>query len=421
MLPFLIMLNQIDYSLYSTSPEFFWYGVARVVASILGYMGAVLIFWQILLGSRFIVGLFTRNILEVNKIHQNLGKYGTLLIFAHPILVSIGFFQNINWRLTIVDYGNLTDHVVFGKFAFLILLTIYVTSAFLRGKLKFRPWSYIHYFSYPMFALVLLHVIDLGRFWNDSMYFQIFWICLAISFIAILIHRVCKFYGIGKYKLELLNSEVMAGDILVLSLKFNSDNFSHMYGQYVYLQSGRGHEAHPFSIVDYDKKSKIIKLGIKMLGKYTTQLKNAKVGSEMFLDGPYGELMLATKMKTSKIFVAGGIGITPFVEYLKKSQDNDAILLNCNRDVDNVLFHEELQKKLGDRYYDFISEMQIQPSKNLFCCRLDANVIRENFDLSMIDGSQIFICGSNAFNNSIKKVFMELGVNVKNVNIESFG
>ena len=287
-LPFLIMLNQIDYSLYSTSPEFFWYGVAGVVASILGYIGAVFIFWQILLGSRFIVGVFTRNILEVNKIHQNLGKYGTLLILAHPILASLGFFQSYTWWFTIVDYGNLTDNVIYGKFAFLILLTIYVTSAFLRGKLKFRPWSYIHYFSYPMFALVLLHVIDLGRFWNDSMYFQIFWICLAISFIAILIHRVCKFYGIGKYKLELLNSEVMAGDILVLSLKFNSDNFSHMYGQYVYLQSGRGYEAHPFSIVDYDKKVKLSSLVSRCLVNIPLNLRMPRLDLKCFSMGLMG-------------------------------------------------------------------------------------------------------------------------------------
>jgi predicted ferric reductase len=56
-----------------------------------------------------------------------------------------------------------------------------------------------------------------------------------------------------------------------------------------------------------------IRLSIKALGDYSSWIRSVSQGSNVFLEGPYGRFSYYFNPARSYVWIAGGIGITPFV------------------------------------------------------------------------------------------------------------
>jgi hypothetical protein len=54
-------------------------------------MGIVLLLWMYILGTKSVMGLVFRDLAPVLKIHKWIGKYGTLAIFLHPVLITFSY------------------------------------------------------------------------------------------------------------------------------------------------------------------------------------------------------------------------------------------------------------------------------------------------------------------------------------------
>jgi predicted ferric reductase len=87
-------------------------------------------------------------------------------------------------------------------------------------------------------------------------------------------------------------------------------------------------ESHPFTISSAPHEDSL-RLTIKASGDFTRHLfRNLKVGTEAIVEGPYG--MFDYKTGGSKqIWLAGGIGVTPFLSFIR-----DLELNPLDRDVD---------------------------------------------------------------------------------------
>ncbi|HSX47206.1 MAG TPA: FAD-dependent oxidoreductase [Patescibacteria group bacterium] len=73
-----------------------------------------------------------------------------------------------------------------------------------------------------------------------------------------------------------------------------------------------------------------------------------KPGEELFMNGPFGDFVLPKLIQTPLIFVAGGIGITPFhsiLEWLDKSNEERPIkMIYGVNNEDDIVFMEALDK-----------------------------------------------------------------------------
>ncbi|MEQ1666390.1 MAG: hypothetical protein ABL927_13550, partial [Bdellovibrionales bacterium] len=65
------------------------------LALITGFIGTVFLMWQFILGTRTITGLIYKDQNWALKIHKWLGKWGTLAIFAHPILITYAYGESL--------------------------------------------------------------------------------------------------------------------------------------------------------------------------------------------------------------------------------------------------------------------------------------------------------------------------------------
>lgn len=93
----------------------------------------------------------------------------------------------------------------------------------------------------------------------------------------------------------------------------------HRAGQFALVTFDRIEGAHPFSLSCADNGSGLLGFQIKALGDYTRKIpQQLRSGQAVTLEGPYGRFDLNSGRKNAQqIWVAGGIGITPFLAALE--------------------------------------------------------------------------------------------------------
>ncbi|MGB4361203.1 MAG: ferric reductase, partial [Rhodoferax sp.] len=97
--------------------------------------------------------------------------------------------------------------------------------------------------------------------------------------------------------------------------------------------------AHPFTMASADQGDHTVSFQIKALGDYTRGLaRRLQPGQSVRVEGPYGRFDLGRrKRRARQIWIAGGIGVTPFLAWLASLQATPdkapaAELHYCTRD-----------------------------------------------------------------------------------------
>jgi ferredoxin-NADP reductase len=105
--------------------------------------------------------------------------------------------------------------------------------------------------------------------------------------------------------------------------------------------------ARDFSIASSPGESSLM-IATRMTGSaYKRSLADLPLGSSVRVNGPYGDFLLDTDPMRPAVFLAGGIGITPFRSMIKHAIEQHSpqrlTLVYCNRTPDDAAFLDELQ------------------------------------------------------------------------------
>ena len=113
-----------------------------------------------------------------------------------------------------------------------------------------------------------------------------------------------------------------------ITLRPRTSKLAHHAGQFLYVHFDSDktlEESHPFTISSAPNEEHV-RLSIKSSGDRTQHLHDRlKPGATAYVDGAYGQFNYKTGNK-KQIWIAGGIGITPFLSWI--------------RDLDHGLSHE---------------------------------------------------------------------------------
>lgn len=113
---------------------------------------------------------------------------------------------------------------------------------------------------------------------------------------------------------------------------------------------------HAFSLVCAPSENELIIATRMRDSAFKRALGALPVGAKVAVDGPFGSLTLHNKVARPACFIAGGIGITPFMSMLRHAagqQSNHRLaLLYSNRRPEDAAFLAELQQ-LARRNPDF--------------------------------------------------------------------
>jgi ferredoxin-NADP reductase len=110
------------------------------------------------------------------------------------------------------------------------------------------------------------------------------------------------------------------------------------------LQSAR----HTFSIVSAPFENELVIATRMRASPYKLALKALPIGSRLGIEGPFGSLTLHNERARPAVFIAGGIGITPFMSILRQATRDrlpqQLVLLYSNRRPEDAAFLAELQQ-----------------------------------------------------------------------------
>lgn len=193
-------------------------------------------------------------------------------------------------------------------------------------------------------------------------------------------------------------------------------------GQFVFLSvqnnSKVSSELHPYTISS-NPNDYSIRISSKKLGDFSSKLDNVKEGDIIRLIGPYGYFNKDNfKNNKNQIWIAGGIGVTPFLSMLSNEKDspsnNQISFFYSVKNESDQVYKTEIENNVKD-----LSNVSVNfnlDSKDGF---LTAQKI---LDLSKFNKEDclILICGPKPMMYALAKGFKSLGVDENNIVFEDF-
>ena len=264
---------------------------------------------------------------KIYRLHKWGGILAVLFAAAHWLLeMSEDLFENLAGRSARLDAdefsafpGGLRDlGEDLGEFVIYLMFAMLLLS--LWRQFSYRLWRPLHRAMPALYLLVVFHAVVLAPagYWQGPLG----WL-MAVLFVAGSVASVWSLTGrIGAGRSSegtVISVERVSRDILEVTCKLADTWRGHRAGQFAFVIFDRFEGHHPFTIASADRGDKTVTFAIKALGDYTQKLSGRLVaGDPVKVEGPYGRFQLdRARAGVRQIWVAGGIGITPFLAWLE--------------------------------------------------------------------------------------------------------
>jgi predicted ferric reductase len=248
---------------------------------------------------------------------------------------------------------------------------------------------------------------------------QFYWFCFIALFLLFTALRMRHLFGYGKVSYEVVRHSQKTKDVYVLHIKSLGKKIELHAGQYVYVQLGLLHEEHPFTVLDYDNESGEITIAYKVFGSYTKKMTKLMGADVVLIDGPYGVFTDEVSVhKRPSVFIAGGIGITPFVRHVIRDKHKKHWLFYANQTKQTAVFGDYLREVMGNKYVSILSRDSSHAVKNDERGHLNESLFAKYIDTP--SEYDYYICGPAGFIHSAKQSLQTLGIAAQQVHAEEF-
>jgi predicted ferric reductase len=149
----------------------------------------------------------------------------------------------------------------------------------------------------------------------------------------------------------------------------------------------------------------------------TRALRRLEVGAVAVVEGPYGSFSHQNVARARQVWIAGGIGVTPFLSMARGLGDHDRLAVDfyyCVEREQEAHFFDELRAIAARRPGFRVAVVPRDRHGFLSVERLAA----ENPDLRAAD---VLICGPPAMIESLRAQLSAAGVPAEQIHAEEFG
>lgn len=282
---------------------------------------------------------------------------------------------------------------------YLLLVMLVIT---LWKRFPYKAWRLLHKAMPVAYLVLVFHAVVLtpAAYWQQP----IGWLMAGLMLIGSLATIPVLRGTIGKPRQTqgtVLAVQPQSGGITEVHCQLEKSWSGHHAGQFAFVTFDKKEGAHPFTIASADQNNGQLTFQIKALGDYTNRLSNTlKPGQSLTLEGPYGCFNRSRHDRNARqVWIAGGIGITPFLAWLEALQTQpDAAVADlhyCVRDAANDPFVQRLSSlcaalpKVRLFVYDGQHQQQLT-AKQL--------VTETDHQLAM----EIWFCGPSGLANSLQ-------------------
>jgi predicted ferric reductase len=173
---------------------------------------------------------------------------------------------------------------------------------------------------------------------------------------------------------------------------------------------------HPFSITSAPHE-RTLRITVKAVGDYTRALRRLEVGAEAVVEGPYGSFSHRHVPGRAQVWLAGGIGVTPFLSMarsLRYANEPAVDLYYCVEHADEAHFLDEL-RAVAARRADFRVVLVPRDEAGFLTAE---RLAHETADLAARD---VLICGPPTMIDSLRSQLRGRGMPGERIHAEEFG
>lgn len=216
---------------------------------------------------------------------------------------------------------------------------------------------------------------------------------------------------VKKYLARIVTINTRIEGVYSLEIESLSKPFKYYPGQFLHLTMDEYNpaeqwpESRCFSMQS-NPGEKNIRITYAVKGMFTQKMEQSlKVGSEVWLKLPYGELFIKPHNKKNTVFIAGGTGITPFLSLFTyatfNSYENPRIYLGFKSPSHNI-------------YDGELNNLNIFHKKIFYETKDGPLDIRKIFDENRAD-CDYFISGPPLMLKSFRDYLLTIGVHINSI------
>lgn len=341
--------------------------------------------------------------------HHVTGVAAYVFLLLHPLALAAG-----NWQTSRVLAWHTLSPVeeswpVWSGWLGLLLLMIGLAATF-TPSIRYGAWRWLHALLGIGVVIGLVHLILLGI---DEPVLPI----LAIA-AAILGWRLLRGdLGLGARPYIVATARKLTARSVEIVLRPLADPVTLSTGQFVLVAFRNGPvyrgcgEFHPFTISSIDGDG-ALHLAVKALGDCTSRMLSIEPGVAARVIGGFGSF-LSEVSGAPQLWIAGGIGVTPFVALLNDGRlRHPARLLYLYRREDDATYLRELRQIAATdpnlTLQTIVTGDELPDIEGLLP------------DARELSGVECYLCGPPGLVGALKQVLSARGVAAQHIHFENF-
>jgi len=346
--------------------------------------------------------------------HRQVATAAFLLIFIHVLTVPISL---TGWKL-----GNYLAVIAFTGIVSIVLVTLAPRIAFLN-KLTggtYEGWKNLKKYIGIFFILAFIHSLTIGDPLDAFIainWVQLFFIFGTVSYLYTEVFgRFFKKYL--PYTVDTVKHPNVSTTEVTLRAKREPIK-KQRAGQFLFVRFPGDrtlNESHPFTISSAPHED-VLRVTAKASGDFTRYLFNhLKPTMDAVIEGAYGMFDYKTG-GPKQIWVAGGIGLTPFLSFIRDMDGNlahDVDFYYTARHPEEALFVDEI-KAAAEKNPHLKAYIRFSATEG----SLTVEHIVKNTNGNLSD-HHVYLCGPLPMIQAFEKKFLSLGVPKSNIHYEEF-
>lgn len=386
----------------------------QLLAQISGLFGLFTLSWTYILAIRHkTLEQMFGGLDKVYRLHHTLGGAAFLLVIHHPVFLVLRQLPTNTLRTYFVPTGLFSYALgIYALYVFLVLLvlTLYV-------DLPYRIWKQTHEWMGLVIILGAWHGLlvasDMASFWPLTVWMSMW----SIAALSAFVYKRFLYYRWEPGELYFIDDTTWDKDIVVLSLRAKQEGRYQVFapGQFGFLsfdEPGKRRDEHPFSVLSQDGDR--VTFGIKVTGGFTLQLARSLKDTVVRIRGPFGSFGANRKSSTQNVWIAGGIGITPFVYLLSAVAATERVtfVFTIRGASPGVLMQTVMDVLPNKPFVRFV----VHDSKT--SGRLTAEKLAGYAPIS--SDTRVWLCGPQQLMESLTEQLPALGVRRSHIYFEDF-
>jgi len=382
------------------------------LAKIAALSGLALLSFNIILSARLPV--FERLFLGLDRAyraHRIIGGSVLILLMLHAALItakysSISLLSGYEYLKPNLDVALMLGKIALGAMIVLVAISMYI-------KIKYQWFVTIQRCLGAMIFVGGYHALFVSNSdLRTNLPLFAYFLLIGGSAAGLYVYR-SLFHKTVKRKLDyIVDSLSQTEGITVIWLKPLKNALACYAGQFAFFQFSSASvstESHPFSISSGSDDSRI-RIATKALGDYTSELHKLKTGDLVKVEGPYGYFSFTKIQNPKQVWVAGGIGITPFVAMAHSLPPGYQVTLYYRvRTMTQAIFLKELQGVACDKPgFEIVT-----------ICTNHGQSINAK-ELAKDTAAAYLMCASPAMMHRLNKQLRQYGIPKHNIYYEDF-